>query len=192
MEVNEFINQNLIKMNLVSEDKDSVIEEMIEIMAENEIEYEEKKPKSVGSKFLKYGKYFLFVVLFSMQALLAYAIVDRNYTVIYNLLNSPENDDFVVYKMDELIVNPAGSQGQRFLVVEISIELRNAEQIELIDHNLQKLKHNINEALASRTVDELLQFSEREKLRYELKFIVNREIGEDSVRNLYYALYVML
>src|SRR6056297_344891 len=110
-------------------------------MAENEIEYEEKKPKSVGSKFLKYGKYFLFVVLFSMQALLAYAIVDRNYTVIYNLLNSPENDDFVVYKMDELIVNPAGSQGQRFLVVEISIELRNAEQIELIDHNLQKLKH---------------------------------------------------
>ena len=37
MEVNEFINQNLIKMNLVSEDKDSVIKEMIEIMAENEI-----------------------------------------------------------------------------------------------------------------------------------------------------------
>ncbi|RAK06916.1 PTS system D-fructose-specific IIA component (F1P-forming) (Frc family) [Halanaerobium saccharolyticum] len=37
MEVNEFINQNLIKMNLESKDKDSVIKEMIEIMAENEI-----------------------------------------------------------------------------------------------------------------------------------------------------------
>lgn len=37
MEVNEFINQNLIKMNLTSEDKDSVIKEMIEIMAENEV-----------------------------------------------------------------------------------------------------------------------------------------------------------
>lgn len=37
MEVNEFINQNLIKMNLKSEDKDSVIKEMIDIMAENEI-----------------------------------------------------------------------------------------------------------------------------------------------------------
>jgi PTS system nitrogen regulatory IIA component len=37
MEVNEFINQNLIKMNLKSEDKESVIKEMIEIMAENEI-----------------------------------------------------------------------------------------------------------------------------------------------------------
>jgi PTS system nitrogen regulatory IIA component len=37
MEVNEFINQNLIKMNLKSEDKDSVIKEMIEIMEENEI-----------------------------------------------------------------------------------------------------------------------------------------------------------
>ncbi|MFP4371680.1 MAG: PTS sugar transporter subunit IIA [Halanaerobium sp.] len=37
MEVNEFINQNLIKMNLKSKDKDSVIKEMIEIMSENEI-----------------------------------------------------------------------------------------------------------------------------------------------------------
>ncbi|MFW5979718.1 MAG: PTS sugar transporter subunit IIA [Halanaerobium sp.] len=37
MEVNEFINQKLIKMSLKSRDKDSVIKEMIEIMAENEI-----------------------------------------------------------------------------------------------------------------------------------------------------------
>ncbi|MFW5686922.1 MAG: PTS sugar transporter subunit IIA [Halanaerobium sp.] len=37
MEVNEFINQKLIKMILKSRDKDSVIKEMIEIMAENEI-----------------------------------------------------------------------------------------------------------------------------------------------------------
>lgn len=37
MEVNEFINENLIKMDLQSKDKDSVIKEMIEIMAENEI-----------------------------------------------------------------------------------------------------------------------------------------------------------
>jgi|SRR6056297_1951273 len=160
-------------------------------MAENEIEYEEKKPKNVGSKFLKYGKYFLFLVLFSLQALIAYAIVDKNYSKIYNLLNTQSNDDFVVYKMDELIVNPAGSEGQRFLVVEISIELNNIEHVELIDHNLQKLKHNMNEALASRTVKDLLQFSEREKLRYELKYIVNREIGENSVRNLYYTKYVM-
>jgi PTS system nitrogen regulatory IIA component len=37
MEVNEFINKNLIKMNLESNDKDSVIKEMIEIMAENDV-----------------------------------------------------------------------------------------------------------------------------------------------------------
>ena len=37
MEVHEFINQDLIKMNLLSQDKDSVIEEMIDIMVENGI-----------------------------------------------------------------------------------------------------------------------------------------------------------
>jgi PTS system nitrogen regulatory IIA component len=37
MEVNEFINENLIKMDLKSTDKDSVIKEMIDIMVENDI-----------------------------------------------------------------------------------------------------------------------------------------------------------
>lgn len=37
MEVHEFINQNLIKMDLQSTDKDSVIKEMIDIMVENGI-----------------------------------------------------------------------------------------------------------------------------------------------------------
>lgn len=37
MEVNEFINENLIKMKLESDNKDSVIKEMIEIMAKNDV-----------------------------------------------------------------------------------------------------------------------------------------------------------
>lgn len=37
MEVHEFINQNLIKMDLQSTDKDSVIKEMIDIMVANDI-----------------------------------------------------------------------------------------------------------------------------------------------------------
>jgi PTS system nitrogen regulatory IIA component len=43
MEVNEFINQNLIKMNLESKDKDSVIKEMIEIMAKNDVITDQKE-----------------------------------------------------------------------------------------------------------------------------------------------------
>ena len=160
-------------------------------MAENEIIYEEKKQEKAGSKFLLYGKYFLFVILFSLQGLLAYAVVDRNYPKIYSLVNSAMKDNFVVYKMDELIVNPAGSQGQRFLVVEISMELEDSGHIELINLHMQRIKHNMNEALASRTVAQLVQFEERERLRVELKNIVNREIGQHSVRNLYYTKYVM-
>jgi flagellar basal body-associated protein FliL len=160
-------------------------------MAENEIIYEEKKQEKAGSKFLMYGKYFLFVVLFSLQALLAYGVVDRNYPKIYSIVNSTMKDNFVVFKMDELIVNPAGSQGQRFLVVEISLELEDSMHIELIISHMQRIKHNMIEALASKTVDQLVQFEEREKLRTELKNIVNREIGQHSVRHLYYTRYVM-
>ncbi|ADO77431.1 PTS sugar transporter subunit IIA [Halanaerobium praevalens] len=43
MDIKEFINENLIKMNLESKDKDSVIKEMIEIMAQNEVIIDKKE-----------------------------------------------------------------------------------------------------------------------------------------------------
>lgn len=43
MKIKEFINENLIKMNLESTAKDSVIKEMIEIMAENEVITDKKE-----------------------------------------------------------------------------------------------------------------------------------------------------
>lgn len=161
-------------------------------MAEKaDTETKPKLKKSNDSKFLSFGKYFLFVVVFCVQALLAYAIVDRNYAGIYRTFENIGGDNFAVYKMDELIVNPAGTNGQRYLVVEISMELEHSDHIELINQNIQRIKHNMNESLSSRTVNQLVRFEERELLRRELAVIVNREIGEHSVRNLYYTKYVM-
>ncbi len=160
-------------------------------MAENENSDTSKKKVNKRSKFLRFGKFFLIVVVLLAQAFIAYAVVDKKYPEIYSLLNGLGDDNFVVYKMDELIVNPAGSQGQRFLVVEISMELTDSGHIEIVDKHIQRIKHAMNEALSARTVDELVQFQERERLRLELKNIVNREIGTHSVRNLYYTKYVM-
>lgn len=151
----------------------------------------EKKSKKGRAKFLPFGKYFLILLILTAQGVLAYQIVDRNYDKVFKLVDSLTAPEEGIYSLEELIVNPAQSNGQRFLVVELSLELYNLEHSELIEKNKDKIRHKMLEVLSSRTVSELTQFAEREKLRKELAQVTNEAIGERSVRNLYYTRYVM-
>ncbi|WP_340103522.1 flagellar basal body-associated FliL family protein [Rhodohalobacter sp. 8-1] len=161
-------------------------------MAEKKSEKKKKKTKKAGgSKFLPFGKYFLILLVLASQVILAYQIVDKNYGSVFKVVDDLTAPEEGTYLMEELIVNPSGSNGQRFLVVEISLELHDAAHIELIDQNIQRIKHNMLEVLSSRTVGQLSQLSEREKLRSELAGVTNKAIGKRSVRNLYYTKYVM-
>ena len=150
-----------------------------------------KKKKSSGSKFLPYGKYFLILLVLASQAFLAYQIVDKNYGKVFEVVDKLTAPEEGSYLLEELIVNPSGSNGQRFLVVEISLELHDVTHIELIEKEKQRIRHEMLEVLSSRTVSQLSQISEREKLRSELAAVTNQAIGKRSVRNLYYTKYVM-
>lgn len=157
-----------------------------------ESDYIQKKTgNNKGPKFLLLGKYFLIILVFAAQGFLAYTIVDKNYAQIYSLISSYTPDSFGIYQFDELIVNPSGTNGKRYLLVEISVKLQDEKHVELVARNKERIKHNMNEALSSRTVDELIDFEKRELLRRELAEIVNSAIEIRSVRNLYYNKYVM-
>ena len=160
-------------------------------MAEKKKEKKKKSKKFNGSKFLPLGKYFLILLVLASQAALAYQIVDKNYGDVYEVVDNLTAPEEGSYLMEELIVNPSESNGQRILVVEISLELYDAADSELIESHKQQIKHSMLEVLSSRTVQELAQISEREKLRIELSEVTNEAIEKRSVRNLYYTKYVM-
>lgn len=141
--------------------------------------------------FLKSGKYFLIGLFIGSQILLAYQIIDKNYETLYAFIGELLPEQSATYQLEELVVNPSGSNGQRYLVVEIGLDLKDRRHIELIQNQQQRIKHEMNEALSSRTVDQLTQFEVREQLREELAVIINEAIGTGSVRNLYYTRYVM-
>ncbi|REL38673.1 hypothetical protein DYD21_01615 [Rhodohalobacter sp. SW132] len=152
---------------------------------------EAKSKKKSRSKFLPLGKYFLILLVLASQVVLAYQIVDHNYGNVYQLVDGLFAPTPGSYTMEELVVNPAGSNGQRFLVVQVNLELRDEKHAELIEKNIQKVKHGMIEVLSSRTVYQLNTFEEREILRSELAEVTNNAIGVHSVRNLYYIRYVM-
>ncbi|HKL18071.1 MAG TPA: flagellar basal body-associated FliL family protein [Halalkalibaculum sp.] len=161
-----------------------------EEIEKNPVKGKQKRSRK-KSKFLTIGKYFLILALIGGQAYLSYAIVDNNYEQVYSFLNKPAADDIGIYQIEELIVNPAETNGKRYLLVEISLELRQKDHISLLENKKMEIKQNIIEALSDRTIDELIHSEGRELLRSELSGIINVAIGVRSVRNLYFTKYVM-
>ncbi len=143
------------------------------------------------SKFLFPGKYFLFALLFAAQAGLAYFLVDKYYDVIYEHTLGNISEEKVTLKIDEIIANPTNTNAQRFLVVEIGLELSSNRDIELIQRHEMQIRDRINEVLSSKQVNELIRYDGRQELRRELAGEINRVIGTHSVRNLYFTKYVM-
>ncbi len=144
-----------------------------------------------SSKFLPKGKYFLLFILLIGQVVGAYVIVDEYYQDVYVFVFGSMPDYSETYAIDEIIVNPSGSNAQRFLVVEIGMELSHGDHVILVDRNIMKIRDRLNEVLSSRTVNELIRYKERENLRVELAEEINEIIGVRSVRNLYFTKYVM-
>lgn len=150
---------------------------------------ERKKTKAL--KFRRIGKYFLIVLVLVAQGALAYTIIDENYERIYSYVQSFMPNESGQFDLEQIIVNPAETNGQRYLLVELSLELVNKDGIELVKENRSKIRNNLIKHLSAHSVSELQGVKEKEDLRIELVRIINQAIGRRSVRNLYYSKYVM-
>ena len=92
--------------------------------------------------------------------------------------------------MDQLVVNPENTNGRRYLMVEISLEL-NVEHIPLMETTNPRVRQELIETFSRRTVSQLTTPKERDLLRKEAVEIINSSIGETSVQNLYFTKYVL-
>lgn len=150
-------------------------------------------PPSGGksSKFLTIGKYFLLLAGIIFQIGAAYTLVDENYERIYVSIFGGLPDFTAEYQLEDIVVNPARSNGQRFLVLGMSLELYHHDHIMLLERNMTRIKENMQRIVATRTVNELVMFEEREKMREEMIREINDITGVTSVRNLYFTRYIM-
>lgn len=136
------------------------------------------------------GKIFLLVLILAGQGYLAYVIVDKYYPSIYAKMNEEDPPVIGPYIMEQLVVNPANTNGRRYLMVEISLEM-NVEHIPLMETSNPKVKQELIETFSSRTVSQLTTPQERDIIRQEVTDIINSSIGETSVQNLYFTKYVL-
>lgn len=96
-----------------------------------------------------------------------------------------------IVQVDDLILNPAGTEGSRFLVLTLALEMRDEAGVQLVADRDPAVRDVVLALLATRTVPELSDVTARPALREELRDELNRLLGEGAVARIYLPRFVI-
>lgn len=100
-------------------------------------------------------------------------------------------DDTILYQFGDVIVNPAGTEGTRFLRVTIYLELVSADYQKAIERFKPALQDVAIQILSSKTIPELEDLDSRNKLRREIVSAMNRILGGEIILKLFFTEFVI-
>ncbi|MBN4081305.1 flagellar basal body-associated FliL family protein [Caldithrix abyssi] len=92
-----------------------------------------------------------------------------------------------VYYFTDFTVNPLGSNGRRFVVVEYAVESKDKKVIDEIKKREPQLRDEFITYLKQHTVDHILSMSFQEKSKSELIQTINNHLNTGVIDSLYYT-----
>lgn len=94
-------------------------------------------------------------------------------------------------ELDNLIVNPARSDGKRFLMIKIGLESSEPKTLDEIITKRVVIHDTVLNLLSAKPVEELASIERRESIKEELREALNEIIMEGEVTRLYFTQYVL-
>lgn len=96
-----------------------------------------------------------------------------------------------VLTLENLVLNPAGSGGSRFLLLTVSIECKDAAAVTTLESRDAELRDVVLSSLGMKTVDELADIAGREIIKELLTAALNERFGTKTVTRVYFPQYVV-
>ena len=94
-------------------------------------------------------------------------------------------------ELQGIVVNPAGTDGQRYLLVNAGFEAKDPAVVEELGAREIVVRDAIVGILSRRTVPELADVGQRDALKAEILAAVNEAIREGEVTRFYFTQYVL-
>ncbi len=85
-----------------------------------------------------------------------------------------------VYKLDNIIVNPSDSEGQRFLMCTVAIESDDSKALDDLREHEIELRDHVVTLLAKQPMERLSRQNSRDSLRVELLGVIRPVLGEEG------------
>ncbi len=95
------------------------------------------------------------------------------------------------FELSDIIVNPAGTSGKRFLVMEIGLEAKKETLITEAESKEIWFRDAINTLLTNKTEGELLDISKRSLLKKEILKLINSRMKEGKFSKVYFKKFLM-
>lgn len=105
--------------------------------------------------------------------------------------SSRKAGDAVVYSIKDIIVNPAGTGGTRFLSVSLGFELGSPTLADQFDTKEAIVRDALITILSSKTVAQLTDVKQKEIARYQIKKRLEQLLETDQIRGVYYTDFVL-
>lgn len=96
-----------------------------------------------------------------------------------------------IYSLKDIIVNPAGTNGQRLLLVSIGLGVPDKEEMTKLKKEDVVLRDVIISTLASKDLTELTDVSTRDSLKIELAKKIDNILPENKIQKVYFSKYVI-
>ena len=97
-----------------------------------------------------------------------------------------------IIQLEELVVNPSGSMGRRFLVVKVALELLDIAVQKDLEQQLPLINDGLIRLLASKNVEYLSNVAARDSLREEMRLVINDRLPRhDGVTNVFFTGFVL-
>lgn len=96
-----------------------------------------------------------------------------------------------VHTLDNLVLNPAGSNGTRFLLLTIALEVKNETVLEDMKVRDAELRDAVLAALGGKSVEQLAEMSARDALKSELRDVAAKLFKPGAVKRVYFPQFVI-
>lgn len=96
-----------------------------------------------------------------------------------------------IHLIDNMVVNPAESNGTRFLLITVAADLGDFNDPEVLGDRDFAIRDAILQLLGSKTVAELSDISQRPQLISQIKDALDRVLGPNTVRRLFIPQFVI-
>jgi flagellar FliL protein len=147
-------------------------------------------------------------VLFVVQLVLVYFIT-ANFLVKTNIHASSSNtevtdedsngsdesseDDTVqqIFNIEDLIINPAGTSGQRLLLLSVGFGVGDEEKLNILRANEVVIKDMIINTVSQKSLRTLSRIELKDSLKVELADRINDVYPKANILNVYFSKYLI-
>jgi len=96
-----------------------------------------------------------------------------------------------IYSLDNLVLNPAGSNGTRFLLVSVAFEAKDEATVAQLKGRDAELRDAVLRMFGTKTVEQVAEASLRDQLRADLLASISKLVPAGSIKKVYFPQFVI-